>query len=111
MDFELKDRCGGGVVPNEFRGACINHVARGKNVGKSRYSPGIGEKPLIRAVISDMPGGVLVCMPDHASAIRGGQIPAPMLGFSKKDVFAYDPVTAAKVEAGKPVDWSRLRPV
>jgi hypothetical protein len=70
-----------------------------------------GDKPLIRAVIGTLPGGLLVCMPDHAEAIRSGQLPAPMVGFSKRDVFAYDEAMGERVVAKEPVDWSILRPI
>ena len=70
-----------------------------------------GDKPLIRAVIGTVPGGLLVCMPDHAEAIRSGQLPAPMVGFSTRDVFAYDAAVGERVMAREPVDWSLLRPV
>ena len=69
-----------------------------------------GGKPAIRAVLSKMPGGALVCLPEHVELIRRGQRPEPMLGVSKADIFAYDPKAAEIARNGGNLDWSKLRP-
>jgi hypothetical protein len=68
-----------------------------------------GGKASIRAVLEAMPGCVMVCMPEHAAAIRQGKLPTPMLGFPEKDVFAYDPQAATAAERGTPIDWATMR--
>lgn len=69
-----------------------------------------GGKAAIRAVLSSMPGGVLVCLPEHVESIRSGERPEPMLGVSKANVFAYDVKAAEIAKNGGNPDWSKLRP-
>jgi hypothetical protein len=64
-----------------------------------------GGKPLVRAVLEMMPGGVLVCMPEHADAIRRGELSRPLVGFPNEDVFLYD---AQAIGVAGNVNWERL---
>jgi hypothetical protein len=49
-------------------------------------------------------------MPEHADAIRRGELAAPLLGFPEKDVFKCDSKSAKSVDAGQ-VDWTQLTPL
>ena len=40
-----------------------------------------GQKALVRAILDQMPNGVLVCMRENAEPIRSGEFPEPMVGF------------------------------
>lgn len=70
-----------------------------------------GGRPLVRAVLEIMPGGVLVCMPEHAESIRRGEQTAPLVGFPKDDVFRYDRSAAQTIGSAGKVDWDRLSPM
>ena len=70
-----------------------------------------GQKPAIRAILSHVPGGVLVCLPANVQAIRSGDLPEPMMAFPKKDVFLYDAVAAVSIQRGERIDWTRLKPM
>ena len=65
-------------------------------------------KPLVRAILETVEGGAVVCMPEHASAIRQGLSPASILITSKKDLFQYYLKIASRIRAGDRVNWSQL---
>jgi hypothetical protein len=67
-----------------------------------------GGKPLVRAVLELIPGGVLVCMPEHADAIRRGELATPLLGFPDADVFRYE---AKAIGVAGNVNWRGLTPM
>jgi hypothetical protein len=47
-------------------------------------------------------------MPEHADAIRRGEIPQPLVGFPDSDVFRYEDEV---VEEANIIDWDRLAPM
>jgi len=68
-----------------------------------------GDRPAVRALLGQEDGNVLVCKPEHVAAIETGELPSPAVALRSSDVFAYDERAAKAADAGKPVDWSRLR--
>ena len=70
-----------------------------------------GRKPLVRAVLDVMPGGMLVCMPENAEAIQRGEMAEPLVGFPIDDIFRYRDKEARAIGRGESVDWRQLEPM
>jgi hypothetical protein len=68
-------------------------------------------KPLVRAVLDVLPGGMLVCMPENAEPFRRGKLAEPLVGFPNDDVFRYGDKEARAIGKGEQIDWHQLRPM
>jgi hypothetical protein len=68
-----------------------------------------GDRPAI-VVIREFRGGVpIICRPELADAIDAGELSVPPIGGRREDLFELDEETAARVKAGEPIEWDRLR--
>jgi hypothetical protein len=68
-----------------------------------------GDRPAI-VVIREFKGDVpIICRPELADAIDAGDLNVPPIGGRREDLFELDEETAARVRAGEPIEWDRLR--
>lgn len=68
-----------------------------------------GDRPAIVA-IREFKGNVpIICRPELADAIDAGDLDVLPIGGRREDLFELDEETAARVKAGEPIEWDRLR--